>query len=246
MLTFLYTRLLWSIAGLISGLTSFGGNLVAVPLCMLVWDPRDAIFAGCVAGTAISGSIFVIYRKHVVWREIFYLSLGLVPGIPLGVWTLNNVGSAILLLIASASMFFFLAIQFFCKNNSFTNKIISPCWAVPLGLLGGVLQASISMGGPPLVIYAFMRKWGKEASVANIACMVVITLIFWLPLEWEHLYNANFISVCAQCSVFAIAGVVVSVPVLGRVNIAFFRKCILVMIAFTAFILLTGGLRQLF
>lgn len=168
------------------------------------------------------------------------------PGIPLGVWALNNAGSAVLLFIASASMFFFLAVQFFGKNKSFKNDIISPFWAAPLGLIGGVLQASISMGGPPLAIYAFMRKWGKEAAVANIACMVVISLIVWLPLEWEHLYNANFISVCLQCSFFGVAGVAVSVPILRLVNVEFFCKCMLVMITFTAFILLTGGLRQLF
>ena len=54
MLTALYINVVWFLGGFINGVTSFGGNLFAVPLMTLAMDAKDAIVLGCIVGTAIT------------------------------------------------------------------------------------------------------------------------------------------------------------------------------------------------
>ena len=64
MFDFLYVNVVWFLAGFVNGVTSFGGNLFAVPLMALVMDAKTAIILGCFVGTAITLTIAVFYHRE--------------------------------------------------------------------------------------------------------------------------------------------------------------------------------------
>ena len=53
MLVFFYINIVWFLAGFINGVTSFGGNLFAVPLMTLVMEAKQAIIFGCITAYLI-------------------------------------------------------------------------------------------------------------------------------------------------------------------------------------------------
>lgn len=243
MAIFLYCNLLWLIAGFVAGVTSFGGNLVAVPLIALVLPPEQAILSGCVSGSAVFIGLAALWFKHVNWRETILVSLSTFVGVPLGVWFLAKAGSSILLLTAGASVVFFLLWQFALSRLGKREKKISVLVCLPLGVLSGAMMGAVGMGGPPLAICAYLREWRREETVATVNMISVIIMLAVLPLQFHSgLFDGETLKAGAIAGVFALAGVALSAPALKRVNIILFRRLLLLMLAFSALTLLARGL----
>lgn len=228
---------LWLIAGVISGVTSFGGNLVAVPLLTFIWTPQKSIFIGCIVGGASSLFLAACYHKNIIWKEIFPLCSGIIPGIPLGVYILTYSGPGTLLFGVGISLTIFLIWQIFGNRIFPSRKQLSKRWAVPCGVICGILQGATGMGGPPLVVYAFLRKWAKECTIANINCSVAFALICWAITQIFNEINIDnvlFDSLTGTISVGC--GVLVSIPIVQHINILLFKKLLIMMIGLAAFI----------
>lgn len=84
MFALIYINVVWFLAGFINGLTSFGGNLFAMPLMSLVMDAKDAIVFGCLVGTAITVTIALFYHRDLPKREFVLALVSSLAGIPAG------------------------------------------------------------------------------------------------------------------------------------------------------------------
>lgn len=228
--------MLWFLAGFISGVTSFGGNLVAVPLLAMLQDPRDAIFTGCIVGGLTAIYLALIYRKSMDFGEIAPLCAGVVPGIPLGVIILDYASPRALLIIVGISLILFLVWQLASARIFSSKKPLSKMAAMPCGIVSGILLGSTSMGGPPLVLYAFLRGWGKENTVANLSFTAAVATIIWVSMQfWHGAFASAPIAGCVTGAVAAALGTLASVPVLRHVNVFLFRRLLLGMVGFSAF-----------
>ena len=108
MLVFFYVNVVWFLAGFINGVTSFGGNLFAVPLMTLVMEARESIIFGCIAGTAITVSIAVFYHRELPKLEFFLACLSNAAGIPAGMFILNVAPARAIFFATSAMLLLFL------------------------------------------------------------------------------------------------------------------------------------------
>lgn len=149
-LLFLYQNIIWLFAGILTGLTSFGGNLFAIPLLTLAIPVRDAILIGCLCSTVKMVSLAFLYRRWARWSEVVLLGLATLPGVPLGVAFLQHAGSRLLMFAAGAGLVLFLLWQFISGRLHVAEKPVSRWWSLPLGLAGGIMMSAVSMGGPPL------------------------------------------------------------------------------------------------
>lgn len=243
MFQFLYFNTLWFLAGFVTGITSFGGNLLAIPLIALVMPPREAILYGCLSGAAIFLGVTLPYIRQIIWKETVILSLSTFPGIPLGIWFLGNAGPAAILLAAGACLCIFLFWQFIgSKLNRKETPV--PIWAsVPFGFCSGIMMSAVGMGGPPLVLYAFLRHWPKEETIATVNMVSVIIMLVVVP--WQHgagLLTPHLLKMGATGAIFGFIGIAASIPVLHRMNIVLFRRLLLAMLSFSAIILIVRGI----
>lgn len=240
---YLYYNFFWCLAGFVAGVTSFGGNLVAVPFITLVMDPRDAILSGCVSGTAVFIGISLVYWRHALWGEALRLTLGAAAGIPLGVWFLGKSGASAILLTAGGCIILFLCWQFFSERLHRAEKAISSIYALPFGLVSGILMGAVGMGGPPLVLYSFLRRYSKEETLGtvNVASVAFMALV----LPWQYFsgfYSQHVLNLGLMGAVFAFCGIAASIPVVRRVNIRIFRLLLLGMLAISAITLIARAI----
>ncbi len=165
MLVFLYINIVWFLAGFINGVTSFGGNMFAVPLMTLVMDPKDAIILGCIGGLGITTSITVFYHRNLPKLEFILACVSSIVGVPFGMILLEIAPAKAVLIGCGCILLLFLAWQAVAGRMHLTFAI--PMWTiVPVGILSGILLSSTSMGGPILAMYAVMRGWGKEVTLS--------------------------------------------------------------------------------
>lgn len=239
MTAYLFSALLWLVAGVVAGITSFGGNLVAVPFITLLVEPRAAILAGCISGTAVFLGLFYIYRKSVLWRETIYLVLGSMAGIPFGLFFLATAGAKAILLAAGVALCLFLLWQFYAARHKRHATAISLYWSFPFGCASGIMMAAVGMGGPPLVLFAFLRQWQKNATLGSVNAASVALMAFVLPGQGlAGLFTPQITRLGIICALTAFLGIAISVPLARRIDAAFFRRLLLAMLAVSAAVLL--------
>lgn len=243
MLIFIYCNLLWLIAGFVAGVTSFGGNLVAVPFVTLAIDPKDAILAGCISGTAVFASLCLVYRANILWRETFMLTAGACCGIPLGIWFLANAGASAILLAAGTAIILFLVWQFTSHRLDTCTKSVPSRVAPIFGFVSGIMMAAVGMGGPPLVLYTFLRQMTKEQTLGTVNAASVAFMFFVLPWQYfSNLFAPTSLWLGISGAVFAIIGIAASIPVVKRINVKVFRLLLLTMLAISAVTLVCRAL----
>lgn len=239
MFTIIYLGITWFLAGFLTGVTSFGGNLIAIPLITIVLSARDSIVVSCLDCIVVFIALVFIYRKAILWRETLWLGVCGLAGVPIGVWILGHASSRFLLMAAGISIGLFLLWQFFANRLHFSDEPISMLFCIPAGFLGGVMMSSIGMGGPPIILYSYLRKWGKENTISSANLAVGLMMFGIIPAQWQaSMYSPQLLRFAAWGAVFAVLGTIASIPFERRMNIVFFRKLLLATLALSALMLI--------
>lgn len=177
-------------AGLITGATSFGGGLFAIPLMTLFVPLQQSIVIACISFAFVVVLILCIYWRDILWREIFTLGGAGIMGVPFGTWLLAHANLRFLFLAAGIAIFLFLLWQWLMPRLGRKETILPAWWAGPCGFLGGLMTGTVGMGGPPLVFYAYLRHWTKENTIGGIAAVSALLLIMVIFGQWiEGLYT---------------------------------------------------------
>ena len=226
-----------------TGLTSFGSNLIAVPLISLVFEARESILIGCIAATLIFFGLAILYRRAIVWRDTVLLTLGAFLGMPAGVWFLKSAGGKTLLLAAGGALLLFLGWQFLSRFLRKTEKPASALFSIPLGLASGALMGAVGMGGPPLVLYVFIRKYDKEETISTINAASAGIMLGVLPSQFlSGLFPQRIIELGALGGVVGVLGILASIPLVRKLDSRVFRRLLLAMLALSAIMLIWRGL----
>jgi len=232
-----YSSVIWLFAGFVNGVTSFGGNLVAFPLMALVMDTKEAIIFVCLTGTAITTSVAVLYRASLPKLEFFLSTAGGAMGVIPGLWVLKVAPVSLLLFLSGSILTSFLVWQILGKR-------LDPEWRIPkwyallLGFFSGFFTGCTGMGGPVMAVYAVLRRWTKEETLATLNTMAAVSMIILALLQWQQgLYTPAILHGAAWGIPCCILGVLISLPVIRRINARIFRAGLLVMLTISALML---------
>lgn len=236
-LLLLYSNAVWLFAGFVNGVTSFGGNMVAVPFISLAMDPKDAILFACLTGVSITAALAFLYHSALPRLEFILACLSGAVGIPFGVWMLQVASVRVLLFLSGAIILVFLLWQFLGRKIRREGRI--PLWCiVPMGMLSGFFLGCTGMGGPVLAMYAVLRGWTKEETLATMNTQAALVMLFMIFLQWrEGLYTAEMLHGAAWGMPCAVIGVLLSIPVIRRLDAQLFRKGLLAMLALSTLML---------
>ena len=243
MLVSLYINVVWLLAGFLNGVTSFGGNLFAVPLMTLVMDTKEAIILSCIVGTAITVSIAVVYHGKLPKLEFMLAFFSSLAGIPLGMTVLKLASVGAILIGSGMILLCFLIWQ--AVAGRMHKAFMVPVWTiVPAGFLGGVLLGATSMGGPVLAMYAVLRGWSKEATISVLNTMAALSMTMLVVFQWRSgLYTPSILDNALWAVPCAVIGVLASVPVIRRLNPVIFRRLLLALLTFSTAMLFVKGLQ---
>ena len=136
------------LASFYQGITGFGSALIAAPLALLVLDKFTVVSSLTVIGLVLNAFLFKKIKQPVNIALLRPLCLASLIGMPIGIWILKTVPINLIKIIAgSLAIIFTLVI--------YSNQISLPRTRVLTAIAGffsGLLQTSISMTGPPVVI----------------------------------------------------------------------------------------------
>ena len=233
-----FIALAWLLGGFVHGVAAVGGGMVAMPIATTFTGAREAILISCLTGLIIPLALSVLYRRHILLREVLWLSAGCIPGIPAGVALLTVLSGSVLLFGVGTMLIVFVLWQM-CSHSVRTTLPFHPAAALLAGFVGAFVTACTSLGGPILAMYAAFRGWGNEQTLASTSMFFNIMNLGLIALQWKAgLYTAELLGAVALSLPCAVAGVLISMPVVRRMPQKTFRKVLLAMIFASGLMLL--------
>jgi uncharacterized protein len=146
-------------SALIRSTFGFGEALVAVPLLALLLKVETASALVAVAGICNSVILLSTGRDWPDWRGAAWLIVAVLAGIPLGVYVLTHVPEPLVKRLLAAVVITFALFSLSTRRNF---RLSSDYWAIPFGVVAGVLGGAYNISGPPLVIFGTLRGWTRQ------------------------------------------------------------------------------------
>ncbi len=207
-LPLLVAALAFFAGGISKGVTGLGLPLIAVPVMATAIDPRTAI-AMMVVPT-LTANAWIVYRggrAAETWRRFWPLLLFMVVFTILGAQLLVRVDAA------TASLLLGLGLLLFCLTQvlPFSGRITPRMerWAGPaVGGVAGLMGGTTNFFGPPLVAYLTALRLPKDAFVASITFVFLITTFpLYGSLAAAGVLTLEIAAASAVAAVVVLAGV---------------------------------------
>ncbi len=241
-LTLITIALIIGTAGMASfmhGAAGFGGALVSMPIytAFLMIPLEMATPLQATHGVVMTSILFYRMRADADIRDAAGMILGSFIGLPVGIYLLRNVDAAYLLkplglLLVGQSIY-----SLFFAPAPKTDDAPDPhdaasrvgSWAA--GFFGGLFGGAFAANGPPVVLYAVIRRWPKDHFRATLQPFFLASnATICAGLAAGGLLNASVMKLSLLALPGALAGLWLGFQVGSRINPEPFRKAVLVLV----------------
>ncbi len=172
--------LIFVASAMTQGIMGFGFGIVAMTLLPLAMGFKDAVTLLSILN-AVMMVLSLYWQKNAFnWKDARYLVIGGLIGIPIGGFMIHALPENLLLSILGGTMLFVGVEHFVTRHRSAKEPIGK--WEIPIGIFSGITAAGFNMGGPPIVAYAYSRKWSIDQAKAVIASVFATVSLCRLPL----------------------------------------------------------------
>ncbi|OIJ88339.1 sulfite exporter TauE/SafE family protein [Streptomyces colonosanans] len=220
-------------------LTGMGFALVAVPALILVLGPGTGVaLANCAAGAI---SVVGIAEG---WRNIRLLAMmpliaAAACTVPAGTWTAAQLPESVLLIGVGALV----SAAVLLVMRGLRIPALRGAWgAVAAGAVGGFMNSSAAVGGPPLSLYAVNAGWTVREFVPNAQLYGVVVNALSLAANGMPRLNP---SVWGLVVLAMTAGATIGKVLAGRVPDGHARRLVLLLALSGGISALTKGLWKL-
>ena len=210
------TALIIFVGSLLQGLAGFGGALVSMPLILFYAEPTWAAPVVVLCYTINRVPALFVLRKNLMWGHSLLLIGAAVPGALLGGLLLKSVAPGIIMKILGTVLVLFSAYKIMAPDFK---VVFSRIWALPTGLLSGILGAAFGTDGPPVVVYAALKSWSKEQVVGMLQSFFLFANFIVVGSYWYHgLLTASVLKVSGVGAPFAVAGILFALKMNRRMS----------------------------
>jgi uncharacterized membrane protein YfcA len=143
-----------ALGAFVQAVTGFGGALVLAPVVFATMRPSQAVLLSALLGLVQSAVLLVRNRDAVLVRELRPLLLFAVPGLAAGVVVLRVASAPVLQVAVGLSVIAATLARRMLAPGTPTSQSA----AGPAGFLAGLLTTSVTVNGPPLVLYLSGRR----------------------------------------------------------------------------------------
>ena len=212
-------------AAVVRGYSGFGFSLLSITALSLFFEPRAIIPSIFILEVAASAHLMISAWRDVHWQSLRRLAAGCLVGTPAGVYVLARVPAAPLTVALSVIV---LLLASLLARGFMLRAMPGRTATVVTGLASGLLNGSIGIGGPPVIMFFFGSPAGVATGRASIIAYFLITDVLALAWQWhDSLLNRD---VLARALVYAPAlgaGVWLGNRAFATVNPERFRSWVL-------------------
>ncbi|HEX3663399.1 MAG TPA: sulfite exporter TauE/SafE family protein [Acidobacteriaceae bacterium] len=148
-------------ASLIRSSFGFGEALIAVPLLAFFIPIQVAAPLAVLLSITIAAIVVLQDWDKIHLRSAGWLVLATLPGLPLGLLVLTSGHQRIVRALLGLIIVAF-SCSLLMRRSAAEPHHDSPVWRALCGFCAGVLGGAYGMNGPPLVIYASLRRWSPQ------------------------------------------------------------------------------------
>ena len=159
------------LSGLIQGITSFGFSLVAVPLLAIIMPLKIVVPMLVIFSLIMNSIILYNIRDYINLKKITLLVISAIIATPIGANILLNVDEKILQLIVGIIVTISAISFHFGYKIKVRNEKIA---YIPVGIMSGILNGSVSLSGPPIILFLTNQRVEKQNFRAT------LTAYFWI------------------------------------------------------------------
>ena len=220
--------------------TGFGFALVLSPALFAAMEPVEAVSALLVLGLALN--LLVLFEggrpQHVHWQALAPMLLAAVPGLALGAVALTQLSKEVLQVAVGVAVIAAAAWQLRAPRPR-----VTPAAAWAAGFASGALTTSISVSGPPLVLWLTARGVRPEEFRASLAASFLMLNLaggfILLAVEGSGAFDAGAVAVLFA---LVLAGYTLGAVLFRRLDRDRFFKIVLVVVALTGAASVVAGL----
>lgn len=224
-------------AAVVRGYSGFGFSLLSITALSLFFEPRAIIPSIFILEVAASAHLMVNAWRDVHWQSLRWLAAGCLVGTPAGVYALAHVSPAPLTLVLSAVV---LLVTVLLARGFVLRAMPGRTTTVGTGLASGLLNGSLGIGGPPVVIFFFGSPAGVATGRASMIAYFLFTDVLGLAWQWhQSLLNRNVVARALLCAPALVAGVWLGNRAFAAVHPERFRSWVLRLLM--ALAVLTGA-----
>jgi uncharacterized membrane protein YfcA len=221
------------LATVIRSAFGFGEALVAVPLLSLVIPVEVATPVAALVSITVAGVVIAQDWRHVHARSASRLVLYTLCGIPLGLLMLTRVAEPV---IKAALAGVIIAFSTYSLTSRRRPELKDDRLAWLFGFGAGVLGGAYGMNGPPLVVYATLRRWSPEHFRATLQgyflpASLVGVAGYWLAGLWVPAVTRYYLLSLPVVATAIVAGRAINQRMSGRSFLAYVHSGLLVIAA---------------
>jgi uncharacterized membrane protein YfcA len=228
--------------GLIQGIIGTGSSLIAVPLLVLFLSPKVVVPMIIIQCLFLNLYLVFVCREHIDIRRILILVaagfVGIIPGAKvLAVLSPRYIKIFIGAAIALTAAAYLIGFRKKMKNEKTAS--------IPIGLASGFLNGSISMSGPPVVLFFVNQEVNKGFFRGNLALYFLLLNIFTIPFYFINgLISADVWKWTLLLFPGLAAGTITGNMLSGRVPEKHFKTIALFIVLFAGISSLLSGIRN--
>jgi len=226
-----------ALAGVIRGITGFGGAMVLTPPLALLLGPQLAIPVVLLVEAIAGAPMMRDAARHATWRTLAPITLAACVTIPLGGYVLVHADQDVLRRAIAAIVGVFALLLL--KGARYTGAHGLPS-SLALGALSGTLLGATGIGGPPVILYLLSGPDPVQVTRANLTLYVAAISVAGLAmLATRGFLNATALTTTLFLAPLYLIGVLLGGRLFVRFSDKRFRQFTLVLLlAVSTFIML--------
>lgn len=228
------------LASATQGLAGFGFAILAVPIMIIFISPKVVVPIILMHTIFINIAILIEAGKWVDLRRIWPLIVASMAGIPVGTYLLLVLNVSVLkVFIGSVIIPFAIAFWVGFKSPVKSEKLAF----VPVGFISGLLGASTSVGGPPVILFFVNQGIEKRVFRANLVAFYMITsLLIIAGFVFSGIITREVINYAIWLLPATIVGTITGIKFTRQVDEKLFRNIALIVVMIAALSSIASGL----
>jgi len=152
-------------------ITGVGVGLICTPFLVLGNGPLLGVLMANTLCILLNIMVLAQTWRRIEGRRIFLLAIGALAAIPLGYYVLRHISApALMIAVGLMALIGLGSLQTRLKLPKAHDSLS----ALAAGWLGGFMNVTAGIGGPPIVMYASTQQWEQKSFVASIQLYFLI------------------------------------------------------------------------
>lgn len=216
-----------ALAGVIRGITGFGGAMVMSPPLALLLGPLLTVPVVLLLESLAAAPMLVQTRQLVRWRVIGPIIAAACVTVPLGTYILVSVDPQVMRRVIAAVVIVFSLLLLRGWRYSGEQRLAT---GVGLGAVSGAMVGATSMGGPPVILYLVAGPDPIDITRANLTYFVGAISLAGVAMMWlSGVLGMRGLWLAAALAPGYYLGMVLGTRLFSRFNDIRFRRFTLVL-----------------